>query len=181
MPIDPDVALGAKVAPFTTSWDADDVILYHLGIGAGLNRPTEAAELAYTYEQRLAVLPSFAVVPAFQGLVLAASGQVPGLAVNRARQATAGGENKSDRRDARESVACRVVVREVAVMTVRHLAAPWSELVAPRIPATLVAARGEAEAIQIKNPPVSVTLGDAPVMIATFPARLISGTWLGLG
>lgn len=82
MPIDPGVALGATVAPFTTSWDADDVILYHLGIGAGLNRPTEAAELAYTYEQRLVVLPSFAVVPAFQGLVLAASGQVPGLAVN---------------------------------------------------------------------------------------------------
>ena len=84
MPIDPGVALGATIAPFTSSWDADDVILYHLGIGAGLGKPTDAAELAYTYEQRLAVLPSFAVVPAFPGLVAAALGQVPGLAVNPA-------------------------------------------------------------------------------------------------
>jgi acyl dehydratase len=82
MPIDPGVALGATIPPFSTSWDADDVILYHLGIGAGLGKPTDPAELAYTYEQRLVVLPSFAVVPAFQGLVTAATGQVPGLAVN---------------------------------------------------------------------------------------------------
>lgn len=82
MPIDPNLALGAAIEPFSTSWDADDVILYHLGIGAGLNRPTDAAELAYTYEQKLVVLPSFAVVPAFRGLVVAATGQVPGLAVN---------------------------------------------------------------------------------------------------
>jgi acyl dehydratase len=82
VPIDPGVALGATIPPFSTSWDADDVILYHLGIGAGLGHPTDPAELAYTYEQRLVVLPSFAVVPAFQGLVTAATGQVPGLAVN---------------------------------------------------------------------------------------------------
>jgi acyl dehydratase len=82
MPIDPDLALGATIEPFSTSWDADDVILYHLGIGAGLNRPTDPAELAYTYEQKLVVLPSFAVVPAFRGLTMAATGQVPGLAVN---------------------------------------------------------------------------------------------------
>jgi acyl dehydratase len=82
MPIEPNLALGATVPSFTTSWDADDVILYHLGIGAGLDKPTDPAELAYTYEQRLVVLPSFAVVPAFQGLVTAATGQVPGLAVN---------------------------------------------------------------------------------------------------
>jgi acyl dehydratase len=82
MPIDPAVALGATVPPFTTSWDADDVILYHLGIGAGLGKPTDAAELSYTYEQRLVVLPSFGVVPAFSGLVTAATGQIPGLAVN---------------------------------------------------------------------------------------------------
>jgi acyl dehydratase len=82
MPIDPSVALGATIPPFTSSWDADDVILYHLGIGAGLGKPTDTDELAYTYEQRLAVLPSFGVVPAFPGLVTAATGQVPGLAVN---------------------------------------------------------------------------------------------------
>ncbi|MEW6474712.1 MAG: MaoC/PaaZ C-terminal domain-containing protein [Actinomycetota bacterium] len=82
MPIDPAVALGATVEPFNTSWDADDVILYHLGVGAGLNKATDPAELAYTYEQKLVVLPTFAVVPAFMGLVKAASGQIPGLAVN---------------------------------------------------------------------------------------------------
>jgi acyl dehydratase len=82
MPIDPAVALGAAIEPFTTSWDADDVILYHLGLGAGLDKPTDPAELAYTYEQKLVVLPTFAVVPAFRGLLLAATGQVPGVAVN---------------------------------------------------------------------------------------------------
>jgi acyl dehydratase len=82
MPIDPGVALGATIPPFSSGWDADDVILYHLGIGAGLGKPTDPAELAYTYEQRLAVLPSFGVVPAFPALVAAATGQVPGLAVN---------------------------------------------------------------------------------------------------
>jgi acyl dehydratase len=82
MPIDAAAALGATISPYSSTWDADDVILYHLGIGAGLNKATDAAELAYTYEQKLMVLPSFAVVPAFQGLVTAATGQVPGLAVN---------------------------------------------------------------------------------------------------
>ena len=40
-----------------------------------------------------------------------------------------------------------------------------SGLLAPSDPVRARPARGEAEAIQIKNPPVSVTLGDAPVMI----------------
>jgi acyl dehydratase len=85
MPIDPALALAAEIEPFTSSWDADDVILYHLGIGAGLNKPTDPAELAYTYEQRLNVLPTFGVVPAFPVLVNAVMGQIPGLAVNIAR------------------------------------------------------------------------------------------------
>jgi acyl dehydratase len=85
MPIDPEQALSAQIEPITSSWDADDVILYHLGIGAGLGKPTDPGELAYTYEQRLTVLPTFAVVPAFPILVKAVMGQVPGLAVNVAR------------------------------------------------------------------------------------------------
>ncbi len=40
-----------------------------------------------------------------------------------------------------------------------------SALLAPSAPVRTRPGRGEAEAIQIKNPPVSVTLGDAPVMI----------------
>jgi acyl dehydratase len=84
VPVDPAVALGATIAPFTSRWDADDIILYHLGVGAGFGpgKATDPAELAYTYEQKLVVLPSFAVVPAFPGLVHAVTGQVPGLAVN---------------------------------------------------------------------------------------------------
>jgi acyl dehydratase len=82
MPIDAEAALGAVIEPFSRGWDADDVMLYHFGIGAGLGRPTDPAELAYTYEQRLVVLPSFGVVPAFRALVEAATGQVPGLQIN---------------------------------------------------------------------------------------------------
>jgi hypothetical protein len=40
------------------------VILYHLGLGAGVPA-TDAKELEYTYEKNLKVLPSFAVIPAF--------------------------------------------------------------------------------------------------------------------
>ena len=68
MPIDVDRALGAAIPPMTGSWGPDDVILYHLGIGAGVP-PTDANELQYTYEADLKVLPSFGVLPAFPALV----------------------------------------------------------------------------------------------------------------
>src|SRR5688500_7603267 len=41
-----------------------------------------------------------------------------------------------------------------------------SALLVANAPERALPARGEAEAIQVKNPPVSVTLGSAPVMIA---------------
>jgi len=53
----------------SASWDADDVILYHLGIGAGINKATDPAELEYTYERNLKVLPSFGVIPVFDALL----------------------------------------------------------------------------------------------------------------
>lgn len=84
MPIDPALALGATLPALTSSWDADDVILYHLGIGAGLGRPTDPAELRYTYERDLVVLPSFGVIPPFMALVSAVMGQLPGVDVNPA-------------------------------------------------------------------------------------------------
>jgi len=68
MPIDPVAAGAATLPEMQTSWDADDVILYHLGIGAGSERPTDLGELAYTYERYLKVLPSFGVVPVFDVL-----------------------------------------------------------------------------------------------------------------
>ena len=61
MPIDRDKAMSAIFEPGEGSYTKDDVILYHLGIGAG-NPPTDPNELEYTYEKNLKVLPTFAVV-----------------------------------------------------------------------------------------------------------------------
>ena len=68
MPIDVEKAMSAKLPTETLSWNEDQVILYHLGIGAGVPC-TDPGELAYTYESQLKVLPTFAVVPCFQSLV----------------------------------------------------------------------------------------------------------------
>jgi acyl dehydratase len=80
MPIDPSRAVGALVGETTTSWDEDDVILYHLAVGAGRN-PVDPAELAYCYEVGLKVLPSFGVIPA-QTAMVGVMGGVPGLEFN---------------------------------------------------------------------------------------------------
>ena len=61
MPVDRDKAVGASLGVREGGWDVDDVILYHLGIGAGVPA-TETNELEYTYEKSLKVLPSFVVV-----------------------------------------------------------------------------------------------------------------------
>ena len=65
MPIDPDAAVGAEVGTVSFSWTESDVLLYHLGIGAG-SRPGDhvsPAALRYTQDGLgLQVLPSFGVV-----------------------------------------------------------------------------------------------------------------------
>ena len=61
MPIDRDKALAHEFPGGEGSYGKDDVILYHLGVGAG-NPPTDPNELEYTYEKNLKVLPTFAVV-----------------------------------------------------------------------------------------------------------------------
>ena len=65
MPIDPSVAIGAHVGTTEFSWTASDVLLYHLGIGAGA-RPGDHVDpgaLRYTFDgPSLQVLPSFGVV-----------------------------------------------------------------------------------------------------------------------
>ena len=81
MPIDPAKAIGASLPPGATSWNADDVILYHLGIGAGTGgKVTDARELEYTYERYLKVLPSFGVLHAGSGP--GGLGAVPGVSIN---------------------------------------------------------------------------------------------------
>ena len=80
MPIDPKLASNATFEKTRASWDEDDVILYHLGIGAGAGKPVDPKELEYTYERNLKVLPSFAVVPVFSAL--GHLGAIPGVSIN---------------------------------------------------------------------------------------------------
>ncbi|MFD3491236.1 MaoC/PaaZ C-terminal domain-containing protein [Streptomyces sp. NPDC058690] len=61
MPIDAEKAVAAEPRTAEISWDHKDVQLYHLGLGAGAPA-TDPAELRYTLESRLHVLPSFATV-----------------------------------------------------------------------------------------------------------------------
>jgi acyl dehydratase len=79
MPIDPKKALGHELGEGRYTYGKDDVILYHLGVGAG-NPPTDPNELEYTYEKNLKVLPSFGVIPVFGAMGGLAS--VPGLSFN---------------------------------------------------------------------------------------------------
>jgi acyl dehydratase len=79
MPIDPKKALGAELGEGKYTWTKDQVILYHLGIGAGVP-PTDRSELEYTYEKNLKVLPSYGVIPVFGAL--GGLGSVPGLSFN---------------------------------------------------------------------------------------------------
>lgn len=80
MPIDLEKALGAEIAPTEGSWSRDDVILYHLGIGAGMGKPTDLKELEYTYERYLKTLPSFGVTPVFGAI--GALTAIPGIDIN---------------------------------------------------------------------------------------------------
>jgi acyl dehydratase len=79
MPIDPKKARGAKLPNAELSYTKDQVILYHLGVGAGVPA-TDANELQYTYEKNLKVLPSFAVIPAFGSMGGIAG--IPGMQFN---------------------------------------------------------------------------------------------------
>lgn len=82
MPIDAAKAIAAEPRVTPLSWGHKDVQLYHLGIGAG--RPaTDPAELRYTLESRLQVLPSFATV-AGGGMALAGGLSAPGIEVDLA-------------------------------------------------------------------------------------------------
>jgi acyl dehydratase len=68
MPIDVEKVVGAELPGGVAEWDEDKVILYHLGVGAGVP-PTDVGELQYTYESSpLKVLPSFGVIPVFSSL-----------------------------------------------------------------------------------------------------------------
>lgn len=79
MPIDLDRALGAELPATDYTWDQNAVILYHLGIGAGVPA-TSPGELEYCYEANLKVLPSYGSIPAFGAMM--GLGGVDGLDFN---------------------------------------------------------------------------------------------------
>jgi acyl dehydratase len=81
MPIDPTKARGATLSGGKFAWDRDRIILYHLGVGAGVP-PTDPNELTYTYEANLKVLPSWGVIPAFGSL--GGLGRIEGMSFNPA-------------------------------------------------------------------------------------------------
>ncbi|MGW1844994.1 MaoC/PaaZ C-terminal domain-containing protein [Streptomyces sp. NPDC001966] len=88
MPIDAEKALAAEPRSTRISWGHKDVQLYHLGIGAGFgpDRPDAAidpAELRYTLESRLQVLPSFATV-AGAGMGVVGGLSSPGIDIDLA-------------------------------------------------------------------------------------------------
>lgn len=79
MPVDPVQAKSAKMPETKGGWNQDNVILYHLGVGAGVPA-TDPNELSYTYEGNLKVLPSYGVIPvsgAFGGIA-----GLPGVDIN---------------------------------------------------------------------------------------------------
>lgn len=85
MPINAAAALAAPPRSTEIAWEQKDVLLYHLGVGAGAHRPaTDPDELRYTYEKDLQVLPSFVTV-AGGGLAKAGAFTLPGLDINLAR------------------------------------------------------------------------------------------------
>lgn len=82
MPVDVEKAVGAELPSQSFSWTDRDVILYHLGIGAG-NPPTDENELRYTYEGDLQVLASYATIPPFSTMM--SVGLVDGVDINLAQ------------------------------------------------------------------------------------------------
>ncbi|MBO8193508.1 MaoC family dehydratase N-terminal domain-containing protein [Streptomyces oryzae] len=80
MPIDAAKALAAEPRSTEISWGHKDIQLYHLGLGAGVPA-TDPAELRYTLESKLHVLPSFATV-AGAGMGVVGGLSAPGIDVD---------------------------------------------------------------------------------------------------
>lgn len=84
MPIDVATALAAEPAVREASWSERDVLLYHLGLGAGTDM-RGPDELRWVFERELRVLPTFAMV-AGQGIssgsAVAAGMKTPGVDID---------------------------------------------------------------------------------------------------
>ncbi|MEU3749247.1 MULTISPECIES: MaoC/PaaZ C-terminal domain-containing protein [Streptomyces] len=87
MPIDVDKATSAPPVSTDVVWDARDVRLYHLALGAGVPE-TDARELRYVFEgheRGLQVLPTFGVVAGGTGGVGFQVFDLPGVDIDLAR------------------------------------------------------------------------------------------------
>ncbi|MEU0113938.1 MaoC/PaaZ C-terminal domain-containing protein [Streptomyces bobili] len=84
MPIDAAKALAAEPRTGEITWDRKDVLLYHLGVGAGVPA-TDPDELRYTLESRLHVLPSFATVAGSGSPGVISGLSMPGVDVDLSR------------------------------------------------------------------------------------------------
>ncbi|MGW1952103.1 MaoC/PaaZ C-terminal domain-containing protein [Streptomyces sp. NPDC001920] len=84
MPIDAAKAVAAQPRTGEITWNAKDVQLYHLGIGAG-TPATDPDELRYTLESRLHVLPSFATVAGSGSPGVISGLSMPGVEVDLAK------------------------------------------------------------------------------------------------
>lgn len=84
MPIDPDIALGAELPSQTFSWDASDVALYNLAVGAARD-PLDTAGLRYIDDRDPLVLPSFATVAATMHVTEAPKVSFPGVEIDLAK------------------------------------------------------------------------------------------------
>ena len=88
MPIDPSVAIGSVVGTREFSWTESDVLLYHLGVGAGSKSDdfTSPDALRWTLDNdNLQVLPSFAVVAPTFHETNPPSLELPGCDINLAQ------------------------------------------------------------------------------------------------
>jgi acyl dehydratase len=83
MPIDAAKAVSAPPRSIRIAWNSKDVLLYHLGIGAGIPA-TDPDELRYTLESRLHVLPGFATVAGAGGAEAVSGLSAPGIDVDLA-------------------------------------------------------------------------------------------------
>jgi hypothetical protein len=79
MPVDPSKAVGAKLDALPYEYGDTEVMLYALGVGAGVP-PTDEQQLQFCFENELKVLPTFGVIPPFPSLVGLMS--APGMEFN---------------------------------------------------------------------------------------------------
>lgn len=84
MPIDPEKAIGADLGTVEFAWTSTNVLLYHLGVGAG-EHATDERELRYVLEDRLQVLPTFGVVAPNFRMFEPPAVTFPGIDVNLAK------------------------------------------------------------------------------------------------